>query len=231
MNWHVHNGTNRSPLVRIHARGVYTWQVTTHGNRTNRSDTHPCAQAAETTVIAKPNYPPPVVNGGFAGTLTKPDLVRRGASTHIHMPAIDLDAPVLAEGIRAGRMTLPPNVHRAGWLRKSAGVADKIGTTVIAGHVSDRHDNPGAMFHLSRAHHGQHITIRKNGKSYRFTVVATATFDRDRRLPHRYFTTNGPHSLVLISCTHRVVYPNGHFHYTRYQIVVAHPIQPRGRAQ
>jgi sortase (surface protein transpeptidase) len=137
------------------------------------------------------------------------------------MRAIGLDAPVLAEGIRHGQMVLPSDVSEVGWLRESAGVGDKIGTAVIAGHVSDRHDNPGAMFHLSQARAGDRITVDKSGKPHRFKVVDTATFRRGHKLPHRYFVTTGAHRLVLISCTGKVVFPNGHFHYTRYIVVVA----------
>ena len=118
-------------------------------------------------------------------------------------------------------MTLPRDVRDVGWLRKSAGVGDKIGTTVIGGHVSDRHDNPGAMFRLKRAHAGQLIMVIRGGKLYQFKVVSTATFDRRHPLPHRYFTTTGRHRLALISCTTKVVFPNGHFHYTRYLVVLA----------
>jgi hypothetical protein len=224
VRWHVHNGPNRSPQVRIQVPGVYTWKVTTDPSATNRSATHRCGQSAETTVVAKPAFIAPIVNGGFAGTLpSSQERSLRPAPTLIEMPGIGLNAPVLTEGIRAGQMTLPGDVRKVGWLRKSVAVSDKIGTTVIAGHVSDRHDSPGAMFNLSRAHRGQDITIRHAGKDFRFTVVSTATFDRGHRLPHRYFTTTGRHRLVLISCTHRVTRPDGHFHYTRYQVVVAHP--------
>jgi hypothetical protein len=227
VRWHVDNGPNRSPQVRIQVPGVYTWKVTTHASPTNRSATHHCGQSAETTVVAKPAFIAPIVNGGFAGTLPLTQFrAVRPAPTLIEMPGIGLHALVLTERVSAGQMTLPGDVRNVGWLRKSAAVSDKIGTAVIAGHVSDRHDNPGAMFNLSRAHAGQRITIRHTGKSYRFTVVDTATFDRDHRLPHRYFTTTGRHRLVLISCTHRVTRADGHFHYTRYQVVVAHVTNP-----
>ena len=132
-----------------------------------------------------------------------------------------MHATILPEGIVRGRMTLPGDVRKVGWLQKSAGIDDKIGTTVLGGHVSDRHDNPGAMFHLSRAHVGELITVMKGGTPYRFKIVGKATFDRRDKLPHRYFVTTGRHRLVLISCTDRVVFPNGHFHYTRYIVVVA----------
>jgi hypothetical protein len=223
VTWQVHNGANRSPGVKIHAPGVYTWRVTVGANAANESATHSCGLASETTVVAKPRYVAPAVAAGFSGTLLAPDPAR-DAPPVIRMPAIGLDAPVHTAGVTAGRMDLPGDVSDVGWLRKSAGVGDKIGTTVIAGHVSDRHDIPGAMFHLAQAHRGQRVAVTQSGHTYRFDVVATATFPRGQRLPHRYFKTVGHHRLVLISCTDRVVFPNGHFHYTRYQVVVADPV-------
>jgi sortase (surface protein transpeptidase) len=151
--------------------------------------------------------------------------------TMVRMPAIGLRAPVYAAGVTSGRMRLPVDVGDVGWLRRSAAVADAIGTTVIAGHVSVRHDQPGAMYHLGRAHRGQRITITRAGTTSRFRVVATASYPRTQRLPHRYFATGGRHRLVLISCTDRVVYPNGHFHYTRYQVVVADATSRRFRSR
>jgi len=225
---HVDNGWNRTPAVHVNATGVYTWRVSLRANAANRSATHRCGQAVETTTVAKLGYVAPIVQGGFSGTISSPDLARRApAPATIRMPAIGLRAPVMPERVIDGRMTLPANVGHVGWLRKSAGIGDKIGTSVIAGHVSDRHDNPGAMFDLSRAKAGQQITVTRAGTPYKFKVVSKATFDRRHRLPHRYFVTTGRHRLVLISCTKKVVYPNGHFHYTRYVVVVANRIHSR----
>lgn len=226
---HVHNGWNRTPEVQVTAPGVYTWRVTLRANAANRSATHRCGQAVETSTVAKRAYVAPIVNGGFSGTIASPDLARRApAPVTIQMPAIGLNASVLSERIRRGRMTLPANVSEVGWLRKSAGIGDKIGTTVIAGHVSDRHDNPGALFHLSRARAGERVTVTRAGTPYHFQVVGKATFDRRHRLPQRYFVTTGRHRLVLITCTAKVVFPNGHFHYTRYVVVVANQIRHHG---
>ena len=220
VTWHVGTAPTARPRSGSRDPGVYTGRSPRTPIRRNRSATHHCGQPAETTVVAKPAFIAPIVNGGFSGTLP----LRQSTRVPDHPDRDARHRPARPRAHRARQRRADDSARRrqdVGWLRKSAGVADKIGTTVIAGHVSDRHDNPGAMFHLSRAHAGQHITIRHAGKSYRFTVVDTATFDRDHRLPHRYFTTTGRHRLVLISCTHRVTYPNGHFHYTRYQVVVA----------
>ena len=220
----VHNGWNRTPKVQVNAPGVYTWRVALRANAANHPATHRCGLAAETTVVAKAAYPAPVVAGGFSGTIAHPDNARR-APTLIKMPGIGLHAPVLTERIRSGRMTLPGNINKVGWLRQSAGIADKIGTTVIGGHVSDRHDRPGALFRLRKAHAGDRITVNQAGKRHQFKVVSTATFDRRDKLPHRYFVTTGRHRLVLISCTGKVVFPNGRFHYTRYIVVVANQVR------
>jgi len=220
----VRNGWSRTPAVRVGAPGVYTWRVTLRANATNRSATHPCGQATETVVVAKRPYLAPIISGGFSGTLRSPVAERRDA-VNVTMPAIGLDAPVREEGIVHGRMTLPRNVGEVGWLKRSAAPGDPIGTTVIGGHVSDWHDSPGALYHLDRARVGQTITVTRGGARHRFEVVETKTYDRERRLPQRHFTTTGRHRLVLISCTDRVVYPNGRFHYTRYIVVTARRVR------
>ncbi|MDH2413348.1 SdrD B-like domain-containing protein [Nocardioides sp. CER19] len=218
--FHVDNGWNRTPTVRVNAPGVYTWRVTTHANAANTSATHPCGQVAETTVVAKRRYAAPVINGGFSGTVGSPDLDRRVPLT-ISMPGVGMHATVRTEGVVRRQMRLPGDVSEVGWLRKSADFGDKIGTAVVGGHVSDRHDRPGAMFRLGRAHTGQRITVVRGGTRYHYEVVGKKTYDRRTRLPQRYFATTGRPRLILVSCTDRVVYANGHFHYTRYVVVIA----------
>jgi TQXA domain-containing protein len=216
----VRNGWSRTPSVEVHAPGVYTWRVTLRANAANHAATHPCGQASETVVVAKQPYLAPIISGGFSGVLGSLGRERR-ATVNVTMPAIGLDAQVREEGIRHGRMTLPSDVGEVGWLRRSAAPGDKIGTAVIGGHVSDWHDNPGALHRLNRARVGQILSVTRGGARYRFKVVDTQTYDRERRLPQRHFATTGKHRLVLISCTDRVVYPNGRFHYTRYLVVTA----------
>ncbi len=223
---HVNNGWNRTPSVRITTPGVYTWRVTLLADSANRSATHPCGQVVETTEVAKPPFVAPIINSGFSGTIDSRDsLARRPSTISIQIPAMRVHAEVRREGIIGRQMTLPGDVSEVGWLRKSAGLGDQIGTAVIAGHVSDRHDHPGALFHLSRAHAGQQVTVTQAGTRHRFTIVRKATFDRRRPLPHRYFDTTGRHRLVLISCTAKVVSPSGRFHYTRYIVVVAKEVR------
>ncbi|WP_182526693.1 DUF5979 domain-containing protein [Nocardioides dongkuii] len=222
VTWRAGAGWSRSPAVRVRAPGVYTWQVSTQRTAANGAATTRCGVAAETTTVAKAPYRAPVVAGGFSGTLPRSaPWSARVAPTVIRAPRIGLDATVVPTTITRGEMRLPGDVGVTGWLRRSAGLGDRIGAAVVAGHVSDRQDRPGALWGLSRARKGQFVTVAKGGTTHRYRVSSTARFERTRRLPQRLFTTTGAHRLVLISCTDRVVYGNGRFHYTKYQVVVA----------
>ncbi|MCD4527122.1 sortase domain-bontaining protein [Nocardioides sp. cx-173] len=226
--WRARAGWTRTPAVRVSEPGVYTWRIRTRPTQANRGGWSRCGLAAETTTVAKPSYPPPVINGGFAGTLPGSGS-ERGTRTRIRAGAIGLDAAVLPTNVRRGHMNLPGDVDLTSWLRRSADVGDRIGTSVVAGHVSDRHDRPGALWGLRRARPGQVVTVTRGGKSYRYQVTGTERYDRTQRLPSRLFRTTGAHRLVIVSCTRRVVYSNGHFHYTKYLVVVAKPLGARLR--
>ncbi len=226
LTWRARAGWSRTPSVRVQRPGVYTWRVTTEATAANRAGSSRCGLASETTTVAKPSYRAPVINGGFSGARTGREFAR-DARTVIRAAGIGLRAAVVPTAIKRGIMTLPANVRTTSWLGRSAGYGDKIGTTVIAGHVSDRRDDPGALWGLRRAARGQVVSVVRGGTTYRYKVAQTARYDRTRRLPDRYFRTTGAHRLVLISCTNRVVYGNGRFHYTKYQVVVARPIGPK----
>ncbi|MBC9734132.1 lectin-like domain-containing protein [Nocardioides marmotae] len=226
VRWRAGSGWSRTPAVQIAAPGVYTWRVTTRATSANRSATSRCGLAAETTTVAKPSYGVPVVNGGFSGILPGAGL-ERGVPTRVRARGFGLDAPVVPTAVVRGEMRLSGNVGVTSWLRRSARYGDTIGATVVAGHVSDRSDRPGAMWGLRRAERGQVVTVASGGRTYRYRVVRTATYERTRRLPRRFFSTTGSHRLVLISCSDRVVNASGRFHYTKSKVVVAVPVRAR----
>lgn len=228
VTWTARRGWTRTPSVRVRQPGVYTWRITTGPTNRLARASHRCGQRSETLTVAKPAYRPPVVTGGFDGILPSPRaLPGRAGMPHVRAKGIGLDAAVMSAGMHRGAMDLPGDVGMVAWLRKSAGYGDAIGTTVIAGHVSDWHDRPGAMRRLSQARRGQVVDLVSGKGRNRFSVVQKASLSRNERLPRRFFRTTGPHRLVLISCTDRVVHPNGRFHYTRYQVVVAKHVAPR----
>ncbi|WP_181311042.1 DUF7507 domain-containing protein [Nocardioides campestrisoli] len=224
VTWRARSGWTKSPRVSVAAPGVYTWKVTTRATPANQAASTRCGLASETTTVAKPSYHVPVVDGGFSGIRGGPEAARV-ARTVIRALGFGLKARVVPTTIKRGRMQLPSDVAVTAWLNRSAGFGDRIGTAVVAGHVSDWYDRPGAMWGLRRAEPGQKVTVRSAGKNYRYQVTEVKKYDRTRKLPSRFFRTTGAHRLVLISCTDRVVYRNGRFHYTKYRVVVTKPVR------
>jgi len=212
------NGVVRTPKVKVTRTGFYTWVAGITADSRNRAATHACGLKSETTLVRKPKYKSPTVGTGFSST---GDLAARQAPGSLVMPAIGARAPMTSVGIKRGQMLVPGDVARVGRLNRSAAVGDLIGTTVIAGHVSDRHDRPGAFWRLASARKGQVVTVTDAGKTVRYRVTGVERFDRNRKLPQRLFRTTGAHRLVLISCTGRVTTRSGGFHYTQNVVVTA----------
>lgn len=217
------NGTFRTGKVRVAEPGYYTWVASLTADEKNESATHRCGLAKETTLVAKPRYIAPVVATGFDGRTLARAAVAGGF--RLRYAAIGASAPVERVGISGGEMGLPSDVDKVAYLKRSAGVGDLIGSTIIAGHVSDLHDVPGAFARLASAKKGQRLTVTEGGHRYRFRVVSTARYSRSHALPQRLFSTTGRHKLVLISCTGRISLPGGHFHYTQNQVVTAVPVR------
>jgi len=213
------NGTIRTPRIKVKAPGYYTWVARTTSDSRNKAASHRCGLKAETTLVRKKQYGVPVVDTGFVGP-----VAARGVGSSVRMPATDLDAGVVGVGLARGRMLVPGDIRTVGHLRASAGVGDKIGTAVLAGHVSDRSDRPGAMWGLRKASRGQVVTVRSGSTTQKYKVTKVERFSRSSRMPARLFNTAGAHRLVLISCSDKVV-SGGRFHYTKNLVVTAVPVK------
>ncbi|GAA1516571.1 hypothetical protein GCM10009788_20990 [Nocardioides humi] len=216
------NGVIRTPAVPVTRTGYYTWVAATTADSHNTAATHACGLASETTLVRKPSYRPPVVSTGYRSA--GPDVNGRRKVSRVIIPALGVNARTTMVGIRKGTMQVPGQVARTGQLSRSAAAGDLIGTTVIAGHVSDRRDRPGAFWRLSRIRPGQVVTVREGSRQLRYRVTSVERFSRSKRLPQRFFSTTGEHRLVLISCAGRVGTSNGGFHYRQNVVVTATPL-------
>lgn len=155
---------------------------------------------------------PPTVGGRSAGTLL--------------VPALGIGAPVQAVPLRQGVMAVPDSPRSLGWLRGSARPGDVVGSSVIAGHVSDRRDRPGALARLGRARIGTRVVwVDAQGRARRFAVTGLARYPRAGGLPASLFRTDGPHRLRLVTCARRVALPGGGFHYADNLVVTARAVR------
>ena len=206
------NGTVRTKALRVTKPGYYAWVVTSNGN----------VKRCSAMPAHRPRPDVTQVPTGFAGQL--PVDGRRAAAPMVSFPALGIRAALQTVGSSHGSMDVPGANHTVGWLSSSAAPGELLGTTVIAGHISDRFDRPEAFWNLRNARPGQIVSVTIGGKHLRFKVTSLATYDRER-LPARLFRTTGAHRLELVTCTGRASEPGGHFHYRQNLVVTAKPLR------
>lgn len=131
------------------------------------------------------------------------------------------DVEVAAVGWDGDAMAVPNDVSIAGWLRDSVPLTDLAGASLVAGHVADPRDRPGALSDLERARVGDIVEwIPESGQHLRFRVISISRYPRAQGLPPSLFRVDGPHLLRLVTCGSRQV-SQGRIHYTDNVIVSA----------
>lgn len=234
----VNNGQIVTSSIPINVAGYYSWTVSVPSNLYNRAASVPCSSPAQSTLANRVAYGAPVVSTGFNGVLnllagggsTDPFLGRlalnaNGTGIPARVTAPGVNAVLQTAGIAHGQMSIPADTRVGAWLRNSADLADLLGNTVLAGHVSNYYDQPGAFNRVQFLRKGQIVKVADRlGRTYRFRVTSVRTYTRTKALPASVFQTKGAHALVLITCTDEIRYPDGHFHYRKNIVVTATPV-------
>ena len=133
---------------------------------------------------------------------------------------LGVDAPVVRVGWDHEAMAVPDDPQTLGWFSPSAHRTDVVGVSLIAGHVADVSDHPGALAPLGRARVGDVIEWEDRGSITRFRVVEVRRYRRADGLPPGLFKADGPHTLRLVTCANREVSPLG-IHYADNLVVSA----------
>ncbi|MFJ9312655.1 Ig-like domain-containing protein [Pimelobacter simplex] len=218
------NGTLTTPPITVREPGYYTWVVSTTADDDNQAASHSCGQVAETTLVHRPGVGKVRVEAGYSGT-DRSVRARRLRPVQVSVPALGMKARIDTVGTRRGTMLIPGRMARGGWLLGSAAPGEAVGATVIAGHVSDRRDRPGAFGKLRKARTGQLVEVRgADGVVRTYRITSVRSQPRGRGLTGAPVSTTGAHRLTLVTCTGKVTYRNGRFHYTRNLVVTAVPI-------
>lgn len=186
------------------------------------------AVAALVLALATPAPPPrsdltagPSVTAGVTAPATRPRPVPPGTGptwptatptgaanppvpadpVRIRIPAIGVDAPVVAVGLEPdGSMDLPA-ADQAGWyhptaVRPGAGA----GSAVVAAHV-DFGGRRGVFFDLRQVTVGAEVVVVDTaGTERRFVVDSRFQIDKDELPTDELFRTDGPPTLTLITC-------------------------------
>ena len=123
------------------------------------------------------------------------------APVRISSAPLGVDAPVDAVGIDPdGQMELPEDVSRVGWYRFGPEPGAQ-GSAVLAGHVDDREQGPGALFRIRDAAVGDELTVTDTaGTATRWRVVSRELVTKQVLPVDRIFARDGAPRLTLITC-------------------------------
>jgi LPXTG-site transpeptidase (sortase) family protein len=118
----------------------------------------------------------------------------------LSIASLGVDAPVEAVGLDGeGRMATPSQPSHVAWYRPGP-APGQPGDAVIDGHL-DWTDGPAVFFHLDRLRVGDEVVVlQASGGHLRFAVDSISTIPFESPLD-AFFTTSGPPSLTLITCT------------------------------
>lgn len=241
------NGTHRTRATLVQVAGCYTYSERLPATEaTEPASTEP-GVAVETALVTRPVTPyvpeipsgpadpgsEPVLPSGRAKprylyrtyVAPEPPAARRRPAGLLSIDRIGIRAAVDAVGLDRGTMAIPNDRRRLGWLATTAAADDLLGAAVISGHVSDRHDRPGALWRLKQARVGDVVQwTDPAGDPHRFVVRRVARYPRSRGLPAHLFRTDGPHLLHLVTCTNRRDLSGGGFHYADNLVVTAEEV-------
>ncbi len=245
------NGTRRTRGTTVSTAGCYTYRERLPRTPATEAVATLPGLVVETSLVTRPVTPVvPEIPSGFAIGLDDVDLpTRRARIRYLHrrysappssgllarrtsggtltLRRLRIGAPVAAVGLDRGTMAIPDDPGQVGWLRTTATAGDLLGSSVMSGHVSDRHDRPGALWRLREARAGDVIRWREpGGVVRRFEVSRVRRYPRRVGVPAALLRTTGPHLLHLVTCTGRRR-TSGGFHYADNLVVTA--VAVRGR--
>ncbi|MEU3146474.1 MULTISPECIES: class F sortase [unclassified Streptomyces] len=120
----------------------------------------------------------------------------------VRIPAIQVDAPVMAVGLDAeGWVDAPPpeDPNLAGWFTGGVTPGEK-GTAVVVGHV-DNHLGPAVFYGLGALKKGNRVEIeRKDGKTAVFEIYGIEVFAKNDFPGDRVYNSKGAAELRVITC-------------------------------
>jgi hypothetical protein len=169
-----------------------------------------------------PTAPAPAVTTRDAAP---PPIADIPAPVRLQLPGLGVDTVVDPMGVAPdGQMALPEDVDRVGWYRFGP-VPGAEGSAVIAGHVDDAEQGPGALFPLREAEVGSEVVVTDaDGTTTRWRVVSREVITKQVLPLEQLFTRTGPPRLTLVTC-------GGPFYpelrsYRDNVVVVAEPVEP-----
>jgi LPXTG-site transpeptidase (sortase) family protein len=144
---------------------------------------------------ARQSPPGPLPNPATASSV-------RSAAARVVVPALGVDAPMVAVGVDAtGQMSVPTDVRTVGLYRFGPIPGSDSGSAVLSGHVDDRVQGRGAFYDLVAVRPGALVQVQLvDGTGLNYRVRSVERFDKAALPIERIFDRNGPPVLTLVTC-------------------------------
>lgn len=150
---------------------------------------------------AVPGTPPPSLVGAELIQSGAADVVFRAKANpqRIRLPALGVDAAVVAVGVEPDGALQIPRGTDAGWYSFGPRPGDG-GASVVVGHV-DYDGLPGVFYELASAKAGDEIVVRfDDGTEANFEVTDVARYDKESLPGELVWRRSGDPTLVLVTC-------------------------------
>jgi sortase (surface protein transpeptidase) len=128
----------------------------------------------------------------------------------VEIPAVGLDAPVVAVGLNPGGSIDMPAPDLAGWYRYGP-APGAIGPAVLVGHV-DMRSGPAVFYRLTAARTGDRITVvQADGDPVSFIVTAVTQMRKAAFPTAMVFAPTPQPTLRLVTCAGDFDPRSGHY--------------------
>ena len=211
-----------TPAIRVTRPGWYSWFEVLPATPASEAVRTPCRLAVESTLVTRPTPPVVRIDSGpdRAATTARQATPYAGLS----VPAVGLKVEAFPTKATQGVLPLPDGPSQAAWYAATARFPDRIGSLLLAGHVSTASGGVGPFGRLARVRPGMRVVITREGVERVLVVVSTRTYSRSNPLPASAFDQTGRFRVVLVTCTHKVTRPDGSWHYTDNLVVTAREV-------
>lgn len=179
------------------------WWWPTGDGRADLRAVAPVTTTTTTTTAPAPTSAAPT-------TSTEPAPVPAGEQPgRLRIPSLGVDAAVEPVGLAPDRQMEIPPAEDVGWYELGPRPGDP-GSAVLAAHV-DFAGRPGAFFDLAGVAEGAEVLLDGPSGTRRYVVTTREQVAKADVQLERYFTTEGPSRITLITCGGAFSRSSGHY--------------------
>jgi len=163
---------------------------------------HLRAVASAVAPLAPAAFPAPAPAGpapALSGVAAPWHPTVPGQVATVTIPALEVTAPVIAEGVSGGSLDIPADVHHVGWDDQTPPPGHP-GVTLLAGHVNWVGQGEGALGQLGQLVPGDQVVVDWQGTQTTWTVDARPRLSPNAVAHRSLFTNTGTPRLVLVTC-------------------------------